>query len=57
MSDLLVCVGFLLVLFGYATFCGLFYTRRERNRFWWTCNRVRAALALERDPGTWRSRT
>lgn len=49
-------LSILAFLLGFPLLCEVAYQNRARNRFWWTLNRVRAAVAYEDDPGLWRDR-
>ncbi len=43
--------------FAFCRACEASEARKDRNRFWWTMNRVRSCIAAEGDPGPWRERT
>lgn len=55
--DLILCASFLAFLFVYRVFWLVVMARKDRNRFWWTLNRIRTYVAIEPDPGPWRDRT
>ncbi len=44
-------------MFTFFRLCEASEARKDRNRFWWTMNRVRSCILAAGDPGPWRDRT